>query len=335
MKTIGFCGLPNAGKSTFLKLLTQTETLISNYPFTTLTPKLAKGFFISDNLSQLYAQTKTAKLIPSYLNFLDVPGLIKGSHKGLGLGNEFLSYLRQADYILEIVRNFKREDVIHSEGYLDPERDVLLIEEEIILADKKIIEDNLRQLTKRKNDQEKNKIEKLEYLLSKIEPFKRFPELADDLKEYNLLLTKEWFLIFNGDLDVDLKKFSSLGFRKVFQLDFQFELELQENSDLQKEIPSQLNIFLNDLRHALCLIEVFTFTEEITQSWLVDKDSLIINFAFQIHTDFGQKFKYGEVVSLDNFLLLPNWSLLKSKGLIKQVGKDYHLQEAEIVKIII
>ncbi|GIW66277.1 MAG: ribosome-binding ATPase YchF [Candidatus Parcubacteria bacterium] len=333
MKTIGFCGLPNVGKSTLLKILTNTETLIANYPFATKSPKLARGYFTSDNLIKLHSIVKTPKLIPSYLNFLDVPGLIRGSHKGLGLGNEFLGYLRQTDFILEIVRNFQRGDVIHNEGDIDPERDILLIEEEIIQAEKRIIEDNLLKLKKQPN--QKDKKELLSYLLNNIQPFKRFPELKEDLKEYNLLLTKEWFLVFNGDLSVDISKFKSLCFKNIYQLDFKFELDLQENKELQTEFKSYLNDFFNNLRKDLNLIEFFTFNEEITQSWLVDNNSTIIKSAELIHTDFIKKFKYAEVVNIKNFLAEPSWQTLKNKGLIRQVGKDYLVQEDDIIKIII
>jgi hypothetical protein len=333
MKTIGFCGLPNSGKSTFLKLITQTETLIANYPFTTISPKLAKGYFKSDNLLKLHSLTKTPQLIPAHLNFLDVPGLIRGSHKGLGLGNEFLSYLRQADVVLEIVRNFKREDVIHSEGKIDPERDILLIEEEIIEAEKKIIEENFNKIKKQK--EKKDKAEKLSYLLNNLSPFKRFPEFKEDLKEYNLLLTKDWFLIINGNLPLNLSQFKNLCFKKVYQLDFQFELELQEEPELQKEIPPNINDFLNNFRIDLDLIEFFTFTDEITQSWLIGKNTTIIEAARIIHSDFTERFKIAEVVELATFLTQPNWYILKSNGLVKQVGKDYYISEADIIKIII
>lgn len=333
MKTIGFCGLPNSGKSTFLKLLTKTEILIANYPFSTVSPKLARGYFISDNLSKLYSITKTPKLIPSYLNFLDVPGLIRGSHKGLGLGNEFLSYLRQSDVILEIVRNFKREDVIHSEGSIDPERDILLIEEEIIQADKKIIEENLNKL--KKLPACKDKFDKLLFILNNLKPFKRFRELNDDLKEYNLLLTKDWFLVFNGNLPIDFSKFEDLCFKNIFQIDFQFELELQENEEFKEEFKPEINNFLNIFRSNLNLIEFFTFTNEITQSWLIEKGTKIIEAAGIIHTDFAKKFKIAEIAELKDFLSQPNWSGLKNVGLIKQVGRDYCLQEGDIVKIII
>ncbi|GIW65896.1 MAG: ribosome-binding ATPase YchF [Candidatus Parcubacteria bacterium] len=333
MKTIGFCGLPNAGKSTFLKLLTNTEILIANYPFSTKSPKLAKGYFFSANLLKLHSITKTNELMPAYLNFLDVPGLIRGSHQGLGLGNEFLSYLRQADYVLEIVRNFKREDVSHSEGNIDPERDILLIEEEIIQSERKIIEENLLKL--KRDQSRKEKLEILNFLLNNLQPFKRFPEFKENLKDYNLLLTKEWFLVFNGELIIDISKFKNLCFKNIYQLDFQLELELQNNQEFQNEFESKLNDFLDNLRRDLNLIEVFTFNNKITQSWLIENNSLIINFADLVHSDFAKKFKYGEVINLKDLSSESSWQFLKNKGLVKQVGKDYLLRDNDIIKIII
>ena len=136
---IGLCGLPNSGKSTFIKLVSQVEVLIAPYPFTTLKAQEYAVPIISQELKTLYSITQTLQLIPPYLIFVDVPGLIRGAHKGEGLGNEFLSYLRGSDVILEIVRNFKREDVPHPEGSIDPLRDIKIIEEEVRLSDEEIL----------------------------------------------------------------------------------------------------------------------------------------------------------------------------------------------------
>lgn len=333
MKIIGFCGLPNSGKSTFLKLLTKFEAEIGNYPFTTKKSQIATAKVISESLKNLHFITQTKNLIPPFLSFLDVPGLIRGSHKGLGLGNEFLSYLRQADVILEIVRNFKREDVVHAEGNIDPQRDILLIEEEIIMADKKIIEENLIKL--KKQNQHKDKIEAMSFIYEQIEAFKRFPAYSEILKEYNLLVTKDWYLILNGGLNFDHANFESLCFKKIYNLDFQFELELENEPEMQKLYKGNINIFLNNFRKDIGLIEFFTYTDEITQGWFIKESSDIIEAAKMIHSDFVQKFKYAEVFNISDLKKIENIKNIKELGLVKSVGKDYIVKEGDVLRIII
>jgi ribosome-binding ATPase YchF (GTP1/OBG family) len=343
MRLIGLCGLPNAGKSTLLKLLSKIELEIAPYPFTTKKPKEVIVPVLTDELISLRNITKTKDLFPASLNFLDVPGLIKGSHKGLGLGNEFLSYLRSCDIVLEVVRNFEREDVPHSEGKIDPERDILIIEEEIIEADKRIIEENLKKLKKAKID---DKVLTLEDILKNLEPFKRFKEYDELLKEYNLLITKDWYLILNGERKIDLGKFENLCFKKIYKFDFEFELELEENEELKEEYKSEVKEFLKNFRKDLDIIQFFTFTKEITQSWFLENGSNILKAAGIIHSDFEKKFKYAEVIELEKFLELyknsnetiekiVNLTLAKNSGFLKTVGKDYIVKDCDIIKIFI
>jgi ribosome-binding ATPase YchF (GTP1/OBG family) len=242
---IGLCGLPNSGKSTFIKLVSQVEVLIAPYPFTTLKAQEYAVPIISQELKTLHSITQTSQLashpasrqggqggqgeqsrqgglVPPYLIFVDVPGLIRGAHKGEGLGNEFLSYLRGCDVILEIVRNFKREDVPHIEGSIDPLRDIKIIEEEVKLVDEEILK------------RAKNK---------KVQPGA-------------LLLDKNWFLLVNGtdadfadymhlpagkaetdaennlvSLESALSPRRSVFFKNIYTLDLLWELEILEYAD--------------------------------------------------------------------------------------------------------
>jgi len=333
MYKIGTCGLPNAGKSTFLKAVSKAEIEIGNYPFTTKKPKTVITFVISDNLLNLHNITKTTEIIPAYLEFSDIPGLIKGSHKGLGLGNEFLSYLRACDVILEITRNFERVDVPHIEGEVNPQRDILIIEEEIMEADKKIIEEAIKKLEKTKKNQET--LEILKNIYEKLEPFKRFEEYEEQLKEFNLLITKKWFLLINGNKTIALEQFKNLCFHNIYQLDCLFELELESDEEAKKEFGSNIQAFLNKFRQDIGLVEFFTFTKEITQSWFIERNSSILDCAQKIHSDFYNKFKSAEVISLKDFFNFKSWEEAKNKGAIKQVGKDYIIQEGDIIKITI
>jgi hypothetical protein len=307
---IGLCGLPNSGKSTFIKLVSQVEVLIASYPFTTLKAQEYAVPIISQELKTLHSITQTPQIISSYLIFVDIPGLIRGAHKGEGLGNEFLSYLRSCDMILEIVRNFKREDVLHPEGGIDPLRDIKIIDEEIRLADEEILK--------------RAKKEKVQ------------PEA--------LLLNKNWFLLINGttaDLhgsNTDLTGFNvngnsheSVKFKNIYTLDLLWELELLENEELQNEFQPKVFEFLNQFRKDLGLIQFFTFTKEITQGWFIKKDSSMIDVAGMIHSDFALKFKVAETSSLENFVKIKDWEKVKKLGLIQNKGREAKIEENEII----
>ena len=319
---IGLCGLPNSGKSTFIKLVSQVEVLIAPYPFTTLKAQEYAVPIISQELKILHSITQTPQIVPPYLIFVDVPGLIRGAHKGEGLGNEFLSYLRGCDVILEIVRNFKREDVPHPEGSIDPLRDIKIIDEEVRLADEEILK--------------RAKKEKIQ------------PE--------TLLLNKDWFLLVNGE-DADYADYTHLPagkagtdaennlspsesalsprrsvlFKNIYTLDLLWELELLENKEIQNEFQSKVFEFLNQFRKDLDLIQFFTFTKEITQGWFIKKDSSIIDAAGMIHSDFALKFKIAEVISLENFVKIKYWEKAKKLGLIQNKGREAKVEENEII----
>jgi len=298
---IGLCGLPNSGKSTFIKLVSKIEVAIAPYPFTTLKAQEYAAPIISEELKTLHSITQTSQIIPPYLVFIDIPGLIRGAHKGEGLGNEFLSYLRGCDVILEIVRNFKREDVPHSEGSIDPIRDVEIIEEEVRLADEEILKRNKKKI-----------------------------------QENALLLNKDWFLLINGfykeleEIESGLSK-RNLIFKKIYILDFLWELEVLENEEFQKEFCPKIFDFLNQFRKDLGLIQFFTFTKEITQGWFVENGSSIISAVRMIHSDFELKFKIAETISLEDFVKVKDWEKAKKLGLIKNKGRESKIEENEII----
>ncbi len=312
---IGLCGLPNSGKSTFIKLVSQVEVLIAPYPFTTLKAQEYAVPIISQELKALHSIAQTPQIVPPYLIFVDVPGLIRGAHKGEGLGNEFLSYLRGCDIILEIVRNFKREDVPHPEGSIDPLRDIKIIEEEVRLADEEI----LKRAKKEKVHRDA------------------------------LLLNKDWFLLVNGedanyadythlpagkagtDAENNLSPRRSVLFKNIYTLDLLWELEILENKEFQNEFKPKVFEFLNQFRKDLGLIQFFAFTKEITQGWFIKKDSSIIDAAGMIHSDFALKFKVAETISLENFVKIKDWGKAKKLGLIQNKGREAKIEENEII----
>jgi len=321
---IGICGLPNSGKSSFVKLVSQAEVEIGIYPFTTLKASEYAFIIFSPELKELHQLTKTPEVIPDYLIVVDVPGLIRGAHKGEGLGNEFLSYLRKGDVVLEIVRNFFNPEVSHPEGSIDPWRDLLIIEEEIILSEKEILVRNLKTV---KKTGDHKKMMAMEKILDEAEPFKRFLDLKDILKEYNLLLTKPWYLLVNGE-EIPMRDELKV-FERVYFLDIWWELESRQDKSLQTKFES----FANEFRKDLHLLEFFTFNERITQSWFIQKGSTYEEAGGLIHSDFKEKIKGVETISLEEFKTIGNWEEAKKLGKIKTKSKNDLVQEHEIILI--
>ncbi len=321
---IGITGLPNVGKSTFIRFVSLAEVEIANYPFTTLKPKEVCAFLETDELKELHKITKTPEVRKGLMYFLDVPGLIRGAHKGLGLGNEFLSYLRGCDAILEVVRCF-RGDILHSENSIDPNRDLIIIEEEIVEAEKRHLENLISKFRKERN---KN-LETLEEIYNNLKPFFRIQE-NESLKPYNLLIAKPWFVIWNGN-EKGEKPDSFIG---EYVLDLKYELEIEENKfELPDEFVSQKQNFLNYFRKSLKFLQCFTFNENITQLWLVKNNTSYGDFASFIHKDFAEKFKYAEVITLEKFVKIKSWQLANKIGALERKGREDLVRENDIILI--
>lgn len=331
--SLGLCGLPNSGKSTFIKLLTNLEVEIAPYPFTTLKSQEYAVPVITPQLKLLHSVTKTRELIPPYLFFIDVPGLIRNAHQGEGLGNEFLSYLRGCQTIIEIVRNFERSDVPHVEGRINPLEDVMIIEDEIVLADKEVLQRFLARMEKQqsKTTAELSEFELLKKIYNQIQPGIRFSEFDEKLKKFNLLVTKKWFLLINGQCPDNLDDPRLDFFINKYCLDFLWELDLLKEEELQAEFKPKVEGWLDTLRKDLSIIQFFTFTKEITQGWFAYKDTKIIEAVAQIHSDFAEKFKTVETISLEKFLEVKNWDEARHLGLVKNKSKDSHIEENEII----
>lgn len=330
--SLGLCGLPNSGKSTFIKLLTNLEVEIAPYPFTTLKAQEYAVPVLTPQLKLLHSFTKTKELIPPYLFFIDVPGLIKNAHQGEGLGNEFLSYLRGCQVIIEIVRNFYRSDVPHVEGRIDPIADIMTLENEIILADKEILQRFLAKLEKQHlKTNTDTEFELLKTIYNQLQPGRRFFEFEEKLKKFNLLVTKKWFLLINGQCPDSFDDERLNFFLNKHCLDFLWELDLLKEEELQTEFKPKIEEWLDDLRKDLNIIQFFTFTNEITQGWFTFKDTKIIEAVAQIHSDFAEKFKAVEVLSLDKFGEVRNWDEARHLGLVRNKSKDSQVEENEII----
>jgi len=351
--SIGIIGLPNVGKSTLFKALTKNPVDISNYPFCTIEPNVGVVEVPDERLDKLAKISKSAKVVPAIIKFVDIAGLVKGANKGEGLGNQFLSHIREVDAIVQIVRLFKDEKISHVEGNLDVLRDIEIVKTELILKDLEGVEKRLAKIEKEAKGQNKEAVRELEVLegikerLDKNEPiFSYLKEIQDEEKikvvdSLQLLSAKPEIYLFNSDnleIPQDLRdKLEALNTSYLIvnlrdELDSS-ELTSQERTELEMS-PPKLSELIKKSYEILNLITFFTIvgTNE-TRAWPIEKDKSILKAAFQVHTDFGEKFIKAEVINWQKLVEVEAWVQAREKGLVHIEGKDYIVQDGDVIEV--
>jgi hypothetical protein len=329
--SIGIVGLPNVGKSTLFNILTKQNVTSENYPFATIDPNVGIVPVPDERINKLAELSKSKEKIPAVVEFYDIAGLVKGANKGEGLGNKFLSHIKETDAILNVVRCFEGRDIIHVENNIDPIRDIDIIEYELILKDLEIIERNFESLGGRaktgdKEAQKKlNLIAKIKEVLESSQPLSASEVSKDEdikniAKNLNLLTIKKQLFLLNGEeKDVSeelIKKIKDFGFDYII-------------SDLGEK-----NIVPNVVKKAyetLNLISFFTTGEKETRAWTTPKGSTAPKAAGVIHSDFEESFIRAEVVSYDKLMEAGGWSNARSKGWIRIEGKNYIVSDGDVV----
>ncbi|MBI2640589.1 MAG: YchF family ATPase [Candidatus Sungbacteria bacterium] len=331
MVSIGIVGLPNAGKSSLFKALTGEAVEIAKYPFTTIKPHHGIVKVPDETLEALGKITPGNKVIPAGIEFVDIAGLIKGAHKGEGLGNEFLSHIRKVDAILEVVRAFEDSTVPHPEGSIDPERDKKIIREELIQADLSQIE---RAFEKYQSETKSGRTENARIF----EVLKKTKELlknnhiirerlnteeANLLKEFNFLTSKPLLVILNNpDLPLNLLAETA-------------ELEESEAKEIIKNYGFDENPLQNLIRKAFELLDLITFytvKPPETRAWNVKKGTLLPEAGGAIHSDFQEKFIRAEVILAETLLAIGDWHKAKSQGKIRTEGREYIVQDKDVIE---
>jgi len=333
--SIGIVGLPNVGKSTLFKILTKQEVNIANYPFATIDPNVGVVAVPDERLQKLAGMSKSKKIVPAVVEFYDIAGLVKGANKGEGLGNQFLSHIRDVDAIVEVIRVFENSEIIHVEEKIDPLRDLEIINMELILKDLETIEKRLTKLEGEAKTGDQNKIKEFEFIkelkkiLSDGELAINFPRLSAlnpqefaFLKEMNLLTAKKQIYLLNGkesDVKDDLRfKIKELGVDYLI-------VDLSNADDVGELIKKTYEI--------LGLMSFFTTGEDETRAWTIRKGSKAPQAAGEIHSDFEKKFIRAEVINSDKLLEAGGWSQAKQKGWLRLEGKDYVAQEGDVMVI--
>lgn len=357
---LGIVGLPNVGKSTLFNSITKAGAESANYPFCTIDPNVGIVAVPDERLDVLSKLYNSEKIVPAAIEFVDIAGLVKGASKGEGLGNKFLSNIREVDAIVHVVRCFDNTNIIHVDGTVNPLRDIETINLELIFSDMDMIERRIARTSKiAKND--KSLAKELE-LLEKLKEHLLDGKLAKsiettDEEELELLLGLNLLTykpviyaanVIEDDLSNDgatndyvsqVKEFAKNENSEVFVICAQIEQEISELDDEEKKMfledlglsESGLEKLIRASYRILGLISYLTAGPMETRAWTINRGTKAPGAAGKIHSDFERGFIRAEIVNYSNLVECGSYNAAKEKGLVRSEGKEYVVQDGDVV----
>ncbi|MBP3541490.1 MAG: redox-regulated ATPase YchF [Clostridia bacterium] len=357
---LGIVGLPNVGKSTLFNAITRAGAQAANYPFCTIEPNTGIVPVPDSRLDVLAEMYHPKKVTPATVEFVDIAGLVKGASRGEGLGNKFLSHIRECDAIVHVVRCFEDENIIHVDGSVDPARDIDVIQLELVLADMETLQrrvEKAQRLVKNGDKKQALEAELGQRLLKHLEEGK--PARTYPLNEDEKAITAGWFLLtdkpvlYAANIAEDevgpdaeelpfvkaVKEIAQGEGSQVFVISAQIEEEIanmepEEKAEFLEELgigQSGLDRLINASYELLGLISYLTAGEDECRAWTITRGTKAPQAAGKIHTDFERGFIRAEVVAFDDLNELGTMNACKEKGLVRSEGKEYVMKDGDIV----
>lgn len=350
--SIGIVGLPNVGKSTLFNALTNNNILAANYPFATIEPNTGIVPVPDDRLAVLKNIYNSEKILPATVTFVDIAGLVAGASQGEGLGNKFLANIRQCDAIIHVVRAFDNNDIVHVNDRVDPSSDIETINTELILADIQTIESRINKLSKeaKSNPKAKLTLNHLIYILDELRAGITVSHMSDIdyelINDLHLLTAKPVIYVFNideDDLSNEDKKSQLQGLvLPSAALFINAKLEQELNNLSEEEIKEMLSMYgveetglaklIQKAYQTLGLQSYLTAGPKEIRAWTIKKGSTAPSAAGVIHTDFERGFIAAQIVNYDELVEAGSEQAAKSAGKIRTEGKDYVMQEGDVVE---
>jgi len=347
--SIGIVGLPNVGKSTLFKTLTKKEVLIANYPFATIDPNVGVVLVPDERVDKLSELSKSKKKIYATVDFVDIAGLVKGAAQGEGLGNKFLSHIREVDAVLYVLRAFKNTDIINTQQDVNPLREKEILDVELILKDLETVNKRIDGLEGDVRSGKKEAIKEME-VLKKAKDFLTQEKILIDqqfsedeskiLKSFQLLTFKPRLYLLNGkDEEVDkniLEIFNKNGWQYlIIDVATEFEAEgltWQERRDIGLPELSETDILVKKSYELLNLITFLTTGEDETRAWTIKNGDMAPKAGAAIHTDFENKFIKAEVVFWKDLVEAGSYAKAREQGKLRTEGKEYIVEDGDVIE---